>query len=185
MSISTNIDGSTNGGGQLLDFISLVTNPKVYEAKIKSLQEATAENQKFVELIGPASEILDLRDKAAAAKAAAVSAAADAKVKASETIQAAQDSANTIITDANNKASQINSEAQAAAEDAKLAQAEARKVANEVKKAKADYDTLTEALKLQLVQVDKAQADALAAKQEAEAIRADLIIKHTDFIKSL
>ena len=70
MSISNNIDGSTGGSGQLLDFLSLVTNPKIYEAKIKTLQEVTATHQKFVELVAPATEIMDLREKLKADKAA-------------------------------------------------------------------------------------------------------------------
>ena len=73
MSISTNIDGSTVGGAnQLLDLLSLVSNPAVYEAKVKSLQNAIAENQKYVEAVAPVSEILDLREKIKADKAAKV-----------------------------------------------------------------------------------------------------------------
>jgi hypothetical protein len=185
MSISTNIDGSTGGGGQLLDFISLVTNPQIYEAKIKSLQAATAENQKFVELIGPATEILALRDKLTADTTAAAAALAEAKVTSVETVKKAQEKAEGIVKDADAKAAKLVSEAQAAADDAKAAQAEARKSAADVKKAKVDYEALSASLSAQQAQLATTQADADKVKKEAETIRANLIAKHTEFIKSL
>jgi cell division septum initiation protein DivIVA len=186
MSISTNIDGSIGGGAnQLLDLLSLVSNPAVYEAKIKSLQDATAENQKYVEAVAPVSEILDLREKLVVEKAAAVTATAEAKDKADGIIKTAQDNANAIIANANTKAAQLTSEAQAATDDAKTAQAEARKGANDVNKAKADYEGLSATLKVQLDQLAQTQANANAAKKEAEALKADLIAKHTAFIQGL
>jgi cell division septum initiation protein DivIVA len=186
MSISTNIDGSIGGGAnQLLDLLSLVSNPAVYEAKVKSLQATIAENQKYVEAVAPVSEILDLREKVKADKAASVTALAEAKVKADGIVKTAQDKADGIIADANAKATQLTSEAQAVADDAKWAQAEARKGANDVKKAKAEYDALSASLSGQQAQLAKAQADADAAKKEAEDLKADLIAKHTAFIKSL
>lgn len=185
MSISNNIDGSVGGNNQLLDFISLVTNPKAYEAKIKALQEATETNQKFVELVAPATEIMDLREKIKADKAATKSALEEAKIKADVTIKNAQATADAILADAKAKAEQLTNEAQAAADDAKAAQSEARRSANEVKKAKTDYDNLNDSLKDQQAQLAKTQAEADAIRKEVEADRADLIAKHTAFIKSL
>ena len=185
MSISNNIDGTVGGNNQLLDFISLVTNPKAYEAKIKALQEATEANQKFVELIAPATEIIDLREKLKADKAAAKTALEEAKIKSDVTVKTAQATADAILADAKAKAEQLTIEAQAAADDAKAAQSEARKSANEVKKAKSDYDNLSVSLKDQQDELAKTQAKAEAVKKEAEALRADLIEKHTAFIKSL
>lgn len=185
MSISNNIDGSVGGGGQLLDFISLVTNPKVYEAKIKSLQEVTAEHQKFVELIAPATEILDLREKLKADKEKAKNALAEATLKAESTVSQAKDEAAKLVSNAKEKAAQLEADAQAAFDDAKLAQEEARKDANEVKKAIKEYDALIASLKAQQTQLATAQKDADAIKNEAQSLRDDLIAKHTAFIKSL
>lgn len=185
MSISTNIDGSVGGGNQLLDFISLVTNPKIYEAKIKTLQEATDKNQKFVELVAPATEILDLRDKLKADKAAATVALNEAKNKAEGIVKTAQETANSIIAEAQAKALLLVSEAQAATDDAKAAQSEARKAANELKKAKADFESTSNELQVQQAQLAKSQAYVDAVKKEIDETKADLIAKHTEFIKSL
>jgi cell division septum initiation protein DivIVA len=186
MSISTNIDGSVGGGAnQLLDLLSLVSNPAVYEAKVKSLQATIAENKKYVEAVAPVSEILDLREKVKADKAASTTALAEAKVKADGLVKTAQDNANAIIAEANTKASQLVAEAQAATDDAKTVQAEARKKLTDATKAKADSDTLSESLKLQLSALDKEREQAATALQKAEDLKADLIAKHTAFIKSL
>jgi cell division septum initiation protein DivIVA len=186
MSISTNIDGSVGGGAnQLLDLLSLVSNPAVYEAKVKSLQAAIAENQKYVEAVAPVSEILDLREKVKADKEASNTALAEAKVKADGIVKSAQDKADGIIADANVKATQLNSEAQAVADDAKWAQADVRKKLADVKKTKADYDSLIASLSVQQAQVAKVQTDADTVKKEAEDLKADLVAKHTAFIKSL
>jgi cell division septum initiation protein DivIVA len=185
MSISNNIDGSAGGSGQLLDFLSLVTNPKIYEAKIKALQEVTAEHQKFVELVAPATEIMDLREKVKAEKDAAKNKLEEANLKSETLVIEAQNKADAILADAQAKAEVLVNEAKAAADDAKLAQSEARKSANEVKKAKSDYDNLSVSLKDQQDELAKTQAKAEAVKKAAEALRIDLIEKHTAFIKSL
>jgi cell division septum initiation protein DivIVA len=185
MSISNNIDGSVGGNNQLLDFISLVTNPKAYEAKIKALQDATEANQKFVELVAPATEIMDLREKLKADKAAAKTALEEAKIKADDIAKKAQATADAIIADAKAKAEQLTNEAQAAADDAKAAQSEARRGANDVKKAKTEYENLNADLKNQQVELAKSQAEAEAIRKQVEEDRADLIAKHTAFIKSL
>jgi len=185
MSISNNIDGSTGGSGQLLDFLSLVTNPKIYEAKIKTLQEVTAEHQKFVELVAPATEIIDLREKLKADKEKAKAALSEANLKAETLVKEAQEKASGIIIAAQAKADGLIDEAKKASDDAKAAQSEARQDAASVKKAKTEYDNLSASLKAQQEQLAKTQAQADVSKKEADALRADLIEKHTAFIKSL
>ena len=185
MSISNNIDGSTGGSGQLLDFLSLVTNPKIYEAKIKTLQEVTATHQKFVELVAPATEIMDLREKLKADKAAATETLSEARNKANVLVKNAQDTADSILAEAKAKADALIDEAKKASDDAKAAQSEARKTANDVKKAQVDFETASVELKSQQAQLAKTQAAAEAVKEDADAMRAYLIEKHTDFIKSL
>jgi len=185
MSISNNIDGSAGGNNQLLDFLSLVTNPKIYEAKIKTLQEVTAEHQKFVDLVAPATEIMDLREKLKKEKADLSETLSNAKAKAEATIKEAQEKANGIIVEAQAKADGLIDEAKKASDDAKAAQSEARQDAASVKKAKVDYDNLSASLKAQQDQLAKTQADADAVKKAAEALRNDIIEKHTAFIKGL
>ena len=186
MSISTNIDGSVGGGAnQLLDLLSLVSNPTVYEAKVKSLQAAIAENKKYVEAVAPVSEILDLREKVRADKAASTTALAEAKVKADGLVKTAQNNANAIIAEANTKVSQLVAEAQAATDDAKVVQAEAKKAVAETKKVKTEFETLNESLKMQLAALDKDREQAATTLQKAEDLKAEIIAKHLEFIKSL
>ena len=65
MSISTNIDGSL-GSNQVIDLLSILTGtPEVYASKLKALQDATEANKKYVEAIGPASEIVRIKTEIA------------------------------------------------------------------------------------------------------------------------
>lgn len=186
MSINTNIDGSSVGGAnQLLDLLSIVSNPQVYENKVKALQNAIDENKKYVEAVAPVSEILAIREQIQEEKAAAVTALAEAKVKAADMVAQAKDKAAVLVADAEAKASQISSDVQAIAEEAKTARAEAQKAANETKKAKAEYDNLNTSLNTQLAQLAKTQADAEAARKEAEKLKQEIIVKHKAFIESL
>jgi cell division septum initiation protein DivIVA len=185
MSISNNIDGSVGGANQLLDLLALVSNPAVYEAKVQSLQAAIAENKKYVEAVAPVSEILDLRDKVTADKAASAAALAEAKSTAKDLVSKAQAQAADIISSATTQATQLTMDAQAAKDAALLAQNDAVKATAEVRKAKVNYDKLSGTLQAQLDSVAKAQADADATRQSYEDLKADLVAKHTAFIQGL
>ena len=50
--IGSSIDGSSSN--QLFDLLKVVANPEVYSEKVKSLEDAIAENKKYVELVAPA-----------------------------------------------------------------------------------------------------------------------------------
>jgi len=186
MSISTNIDGSAVGGAnQLLDLLSLVSNPKVYEAKVKSLQDSIALNQKYVEAVAPVSEILDLREKVKADKAASASALSDAKQQANDIVEEAKAKAAAIISDANDQAKQITTEADEISKQIKSALAEAKAAKADAKSSKDISDALATSLQQQLDIADKKTKDADAARKEAEALKADILEKHTAFIKGL
>jgi len=186
MSISNNIDGSSSGGAnQLLDLLSLVSNPKVYEAKVKSLQESIATNQKYVEAVAPVSEILDLREKIKADKAAISNSLEEAKQKANTIIEDAKAKASAIIEEAHDKAKQITSEVEADSKEIKLALSDAKAARSDAKSAKDASDALTLSLQQQLAIADKTIKDAALIKKEAEAFKEDLIEKHTAFLKGL
>jgi cell division septum initiation protein DivIVA len=183
MSISNNIDGSSSGGAnQLLD---LVSNPAVYEAKVKSLQNAIDLNQKYVEAVAPVSEILDLREKIKADKANSANALTEAKQQANTIVEDAKAKANAIIADANDKATQITSEANEASKQIKASLSEAKAAKADAKSAKDASDALTVSLQQQLAIADKTTKDAEKARQAAEALKADILEKHTAFIKGL
>lgn len=183
--ISTNIDG-TSGGGQLLDFLSLIAgSPEVYANKLKELQEATAENKKYVELVGPASDIVRMKtdiatDKKVAkealdnAKTEAASIVAQAKVEAKNTIEAATKEANNITAEAKS----LKDEAYKIFSDAKQAMATAQS-------AKASADSSQNAANAKSEQLKKAISEAKEAKDAIDALKADIIAKHKAFIASL
>jgi cell division septum initiation protein DivIVA len=184
--IANNIDGSSGGSSQILELLSLVAaDPKVYQSKLKALEDATAEHKKYVELVGPASDILTIKAKVKAdldeaakaladAKTEAKSIVSDAKEKAKGLIDTAQDSANTLVEDAKS----IKSQADADLLVAKQAQSKADRA-----QSKADSNSASAAEKSKLL--DKAIADTNAAKEDAEAVKAEIIAKHKAFLESL
>jgi len=183
--IANNIDGSSSSGS-LVDLLALIAgDPKEYQNKLKEMQDVANKNQKYVEAVGPASDILTLRKKAKAdtdeaakilsdAKTEAKSIFSDAQEKAKSLIDTAQDSANTLIENAKSVKSQADAELSAA----KQAQAKAD---NAQSKADAALISATEKSK----SLEKAIADAKAVKEDAEATKTDIITKHQNFIQSL
>lgn len=185
MAISTNIDGSTSNSNQLLDLLSVVSNPKVYESKIKDLQDATDAYNKAIALAGPADEIVDLREKVKADKDAAKAELADAKAKASKALADANAQANNIVLEATNKANDILNAA-------KNKQAETDKLQASVLAAQADIQKLQAAADKLNASADKKLADAAdllskakEAQKQADADKAAVIAKHKAFIESL
>lgn len=185
MSISTNIDGSVGGANQLLDLLSLVSNPSVYQAKINDLQAATEENKKYVELVGPASEIVKMRDDMRLQKESA-----DAEAK--QIIDSANQEAESIKTSAKKYALDAKAEADNAVEKAKALNDAAQVKLDELKAKSAAADNALasansvaeEAAKeLELAKAEK-QA-SLNAKASYEAAKASIIAKHKAFIESL
>jgi cell division septum initiation protein DivIVA len=184
--IANNIDGSSGGSSQILELLSLVAaDPKVYQSKLKALEDATAEHKKYVELVGPVADILTIKAKAKAdldeaaktlseAKQQAADLVSEAKAQAKSLIDNAQDSANILVEDAKS----IKSQADADLLVAKQAQSKADRA-----QSKADSNSASAAEKSNLL--DKAIADANAAKEAAEVVKAEILAKHEEFIKSL
>ena len=183
--ISTNIDGSVPGSNTLADLLALIADPKAYASKLAELEKATAENKKYVELIGPASEIDKLRSDAALDRENAAAALATAEKAAKTIVDEAKVDAAGAIALAKTLAADIIADSKATNGEAKklkaslteaIANANARKVEADAKLAEAEtkvaeVDAKAEALA-------KAQAD-LAAEKEAIAAR------HKQFIESL
>lgn len=183
--ISTNIDGSIPGSNALADVLALIANPTAYAAKLTELQTATSEYKKFVELIGPASEIEKLRSEASLDRENAAAATAFAKNFAATTMGDARAEAAEIIAKAKDKAADIVADTKAANAEAKKLKAslaEAIENANALManaEAKAlEADNKTFAANAQAEELAKAQA-ALAAEKDAIAAR------HKQFLESL
>jgi len=169
--ISTDITGSTSEVGQLL---GLLKNTKEYSAKIKALEEATAAHAAIVNVIGAASDIPALRDKAAAdvaeaqvvleqTKTQAVEIVAQAKVEAASVVKAAKDEAKAIKA----KVAALHAEATQQRDLANVAR-------QTVDKEQIAVAQLQQQLgeKIAAVEITKEQLDV--AKQEVEANKAAL-----------
>lgn len=183
--ISTNIDGTVGGANQLLDLLSLVANPTAYEDKLKTLQDATAENKKYVEALAPASEIVALRDAARIELENAKAEAAEIKAKAKA-------SAQNVLAKANAEASSILAEADSIKEKAIELQkqatgemAQAKSIQNTAEQNIAKANAAFSAAEAAKADAQQARVDANNAKAEYAALRQSLIDKHKAFIESL
>lgn len=184
MSIATSITGGS-ASSQLMDLLAVMANPNAYKAKLDALEAATAENKKYVEALGPASEIIDLRDQAKALREEADAYKTTATTEADAALTAAKDQAVLMVADAKEQVEQLLSEAKVktdAAEElmakvlAAQAQVDAAIAAATV--AQADYEA-------KAADLDARMTAAATAQAEAEAYRDSLAAKAQAFAKGL
>jgi hypothetical protein len=181
--IITNIDGSIGGSSnQLLDLLS---NPEAYTAKLKALQDATTANNKTISLVGPASQVLQLRDDAVVALNTAKQKLADAQIAANEIKQAAQDEAAGLLSSARLQAQQLVADATTLKSEAGAALATAQANAKSATAAEAKAKEANAASQAATLALNNAIATAQTAEEAAQAIKAEIIAKHEKFIKSL
>lgn len=184
--IYTNMDGSPAGGAnQLFDLLSVVSNPAEVKKRIADLQKAQADAQAVIDLVGPAQQILTLKDKAAKDAAAAAKALEDAKIQAEVIVQDANKAAATTIDGANQTAATLIADAKAKSDYAAEGIAAAQKQMSDAQAAQAAADAALKqanALKADLI---AKQAAAQKAQDEAEALKAAIVEKHKAFIESL
>ena len=184
--IATNIDGSIGGGTQILDLLSLVAaDPKVYKSKLKELQDAADRHQKYVEAVGPVSEIILLRNQAKIDTEAAAQALKDAQDQADAIVKEAKAEANAIMDKARAEAEAAKEQADATTNEAATLMSQARRAKTAVTQAQKDAESATATAQTRTNQLDVAIAEAQAAKEEAEAVKADILAKHKAFIESL
>ena len=184
MSIANSITGG-GSSNQLMDLLAVVANPDVYKAKLDALDAATAENKKYVEAIGPASEIVALRDQAKADAQAKKDALTQAKEEAVQIVSAANAKADEIVSAAQVKANELASAALTAQSEADLAAKQNKAALAETKKAVAAAEAAKATAEEKAAELVKAVADAEAAKADAEATKASIIAKQEAFIKGL
>ena len=183
--ISTNIDGTSNASSQLFDLLTLVANPAAYQDKIAALEAATAENKKYVELVGPASDILRLKEVAKADAESAKAVLADANVKAEQLVNEAKSQAATITSEAQAKADGVVAQANAMMADANKATAQASQALREVSVAEAAAKAKMDEAVRREASAKLAEDAALQAKADAEQTKAAIIAKHQAFIQGL
>ena len=150
--ISTDITGNSGGDvSQVFNLLAVVANPDVYTKKLTDIVNATEENKKFVALVGPANEILQLKEDAKK----------DRELAQKELLQAKADAVDQSIIAANTgKATVAKAEADAA---------ELRKEATHLKTVQAALVQELEKLK-----VDLSDAISAANTREQAAVIAEV-----------
>ena len=180
--IASSIDGSNS----TLDLLStLLADPTVYADKLKALTEATAENKKYVDLVGPASEIVAIRTQADVDRAAAAQAVADAKVEADNIVGGAHADAAAILADAQGQADTLIAQAKAQKDESDAVLAQAKASLADVKRAESEAKAATAAAKVQSDALTIQQATTEAMQVEVAAIKAALLAKTKAFIEGL
>jgi hypothetical protein len=183
--ISTNIDGSIPGSNALADVLALIANPTAYAAKLTELQTATSEYKKFVELIGPASEIEKLRSEASLDRENAAAATAFAKNFSATTMGEARAEAADIIAKAKDKAADIIADAKAANAEAKKLKASLADAVGDANAAKVEADAKLAEAVTAAAEVN-AKAEALAkAQADLTAEKKAIAARHKQFLESL
>ena len=185
MSIANNIDGSSGSTNQLFDLLTVVSNPAVYQTKLKALEDATAEHKKYVELVGPASDILTLKEKSQKDAQEAAGVLDSAKQQATGLISDAKVQASDIVALAKTEASKLKADAQDVMDAAKLVKTQADSAAAQAVQAQAKAELASAEANAKVKELDKAIADANATKEDAEAVKAEIVAKHKAFIESL
>lgn len=186
MAISNSIDGSSNSSvNQIFDLLAVMADPKAYNEKLKALQDANEQNQKLIQLVGPAQEIPALREKAAKELQ-------DAKDSAKVIVSKAQSEADEIVNAAHQSAAKEKADADDMKKAASAALAEAKKKAKEldaeIAKAKAErlaLETDRKNLAASEEQAAYAKHAAEVAAAAAKSQRDAIIAKHKAFIESL
>jgi hypothetical protein len=180
--IATSIDGSNS----TLDLLStLLADPKVYANKLAALTDATAENKKYVDLVGPASEILAIRAQAELDRAAAAQDVVDAKVQADSIVGGAQADAAAILADAQGQADTLIAQAKAQKDESDAVLSQAKLSLADVKRAETDAKAATAAANAQAQSLAAAQAATEALQAEVNDIKAALLAKTQAFIQGL
>jgi methionyl-tRNA synthetase len=185
MAISNNIDGSTGSSNELLNLLAVVANPKVYESKIKDLQDATDAYNTAIALAGPANEILDLKEKAKADREAAKAELADAKDKSSKIFDDAKTQAYNTILESTTKANEILNAAKNKQVETDHLQASVVAAQADIQKLQAAADKANATAQKKLDDAIDLLAKAKEAQKQADADKANLIAKHKAFIESL
>ena len=186
MAISNSIDGSSNSAAsQIFDLLSIMADPKAYNEKLKALQEAIEKNQKFVELVGPAKDIVNLHEKAKQeyldAKAAAQAVIEQSKAEA----EATKSEAAVILDDARKQAAEVKKSAQKLEYEAQVKNNDLAGRIIVVQNEKALLEAARWNAETISANADEQIKAAEAARAAANADRDAIIAKHKAFIESL
>lgn len=190
--IATNIDGSNTSLDLLGTVSALLADPTLYASKLKTLTDTIAENKKYVELVGPASDILMLRmqssadqEAAGADRAAAAQTLADAKAQADNIVGNAHADAAGILADAQGQADTLFAQAKAKADESDAVLTQSKASLADVKRAESEAKAATALAKAQSESLAAAQAATEALQAEVADIKTALLAKTQAFVEGL
>lgn len=170
--------------GQAMDtlgaLLHLLADPKAYEQQLNTLRKAIDENRKYVELIAPAGEIMNMLEAQRVAGAEADKRLADAKTQARKMIDDAQIMGDDFRAKAAEDAKTIKAAAASELEKVKADADEVRngkKVLAEAKKATDEAEKATAATEVERQALMADRAALAQAQAAADAIRAELAAK--------
>lgn len=184
--ISTNIDGSASAGAaQLLDLLSIVSNPAVYEAKVRALQDSIAQHKAYVEAVSPVSEVLRLREQTQADQVAAAQVLAQANNEADQLLADAKAECDSLVAQATKQAAKLREDAQGVLAAAEAKQAAATKLFADASELQASLKAAQDAVAAREQALAALEQKASEAQADADAAKAAVLAKHQAFIESL
>ena len=173
------------GSNQLLDLLSVVSNPDAYNTKIQALQDVINEHKKVIDAVGPAKDILALREQTKTARDEAAAKISIAQTQADEVLAAANAQAEAIVNRAKEEMVALTEEAKAAKEEAKADAKAVKKALKDAEQAKADADAVVADYTARSKLLVSSQATLDAAIAEAQTVKNAIIAKHQAFIQGL
>lgn len=185
--IATGISGAApdNDVAKTFKMLSLLADPTAYADKMAALQQATDEYNKVLALVGPATEILTLREQVDADRAAAAKELAEAKQDAAKTKQEAKAAAKDVVDTAKAKAAQMTTAAQKLEADAAEQVAAVAKREQALNQAADELAARVAAFDVRASELDRAAATLAEQKKALAAERDRLIALHKQHIAEL
>lgn len=184
--IITDITGNAGGdASQVFNLLAVVANPEVYGEKLKALVSATEENKKYVALVAPASEILELRKQIETDRAQAAKLLKDAKAEATNIEASAKSKAQAMI----NETSEVVSKAKALAVQAhessagKLAEIDV--ILKDLQRQLTSAETAEKKATVQIEAAVEAKTNLEAEKTQVVTLKNKLIAKAKAFAEEL
>lgn len=183
--ISHNIDGTNSNANQLFDLLTVVANPQAYQERLTALEDAQEKAQKLIDLVGPADEIMAMLEQTRLDAIKSKQTIADAQTKADKILADAKDQANEIAAKAQANCDVMKVNADKLVADAQAQVALAQVTIDDAKKRQSQAVKDSKEAEKQIIKYQELSKAAVQAKEDADALKAELLAKHQAFIQSL
>lgn len=179
------ITGSPLTGDAVLSLLAILKDPVSFQQNLDAMNAAIAENQRYIEAIGPADQIVQLREVASKDRDYAAAVLTAARAEADQIVNDASARASGITTAAQDASNKMQAEANAMMTDALTEAAKSRSDAEQIDAMKAYLQSATDLLNGKISDANTAIVSATEAKSAADAERQSIIEKHEQFIAGL